>query len=112
MQELCFVKDETVTAGTSGKISLGKLPIGYVYRVKRVEVHIQSGAAGNLEIALYVGDTKIIPDTGFFTSDLAKNISMAQKDLPEGAELFIWRNNKDAANNWRYAIIVDLQEII
>jgi len=111
MQDLCFTLRESLAANTSGKLKLGTIPKGYKYRLKRVEVHIQSTAAGNVEVALYAGDTKISPDTGTFNSELNKMVSTAVKDIPEGTVLHVWRKNADVTNAYIYFISVDLEQV-
>jgi len=109
MSDLCLVKRESVSAGVSGKVELMVLPKNRLYTVKRVEVHIDSSSDGSFEIALYAGSTKISPDNGFFTSELNKSISVAEKQLPEGAVLYVYRNNP-TSGALKYAIVVDLAE--
>lgn len=111
MQDLCFTLRESLAAATSGKVKLGSLPEGCIYRLKRVEVHIESTAAGNVEVALLAGDTKIAPDTGTFNSELRQIVSTAKKDLPEGATLHVWRKNASATDAYVYFILVDLEQI-
>jgi len=111
MQDLCFTLRESLAAAAVGKVKLGALPEGYIYRLKRVEVHIESTAAGNVEIALMAGDTKIAPDVGTFNSELNKMVSTAIKDLPEGTVLHVWRKNADATNPYLYFILVDLEQV-
>lgn len=110
-QDICFTKRASVTAASSGKVSLGKLPKGYIYELSRVEVHLESGSAGDLEIALMVGDTKLTPDNGTFNSDTYKMISNARKSLSEGAELFVWYKNSNASTAFTYFICVDLKQV-
>jgi len=111
MQDLCLAKSESLATSTPlGTVSLGKLPQGKHYRLKRVQIRLASGAVGSVEVRILQGDTVLTPDNGVFESDLEAGVSEAQKDLAEGAELFVQRKNSSGTTAYRYYVIVDLEE--
>ena len=112
MQDLCLTKRESLPLSTDlAKVKLGKLPKGRKYRTKRCEVHIESGAAGDVEVSILVGDSKLLPTEDVFNSDLQKAVSTAQIDLPEGAELFVQRKNDNGTTAYVYSVVLDLEEV-
>ena len=112
MQDLCLTKRESLPADTElGKVKLGKLPKGRKYRTKHCEVHIESGTAGNVTVQILVGDSVLLPTEGVFTSDIGCSHSEARIDIPEGAELFVQRQNTDVTNPQVYCLVLDLEEV-
>jgi len=59
----------TAGAGAEGDVTALTVPDGYIFRLNRVEILFPSGTVGELEISIYQGIHKTLPDEGVWTGD-------------------------------------------
>jgi len=66
-----FIATEHITAGAGaeGDVTALTVPEGYIFRLNRIEILFPAGTYGELEISLYQGIHKTLPDEGVWTGD-------------------------------------------
>ena len=99
------------SAGASGKVPIYTVSPARKLRVKRVIIYFPIGNYGELEIALYRGESKILPTTGTFTGDNV--VYDLDVDLEYGAEenvYIYYKNNNDSETREAFILLVGYEE--
>lgn len=86
----------SVPAVTEGTAVAFTVPGGQRFRLREVETVFPSGAAGDLQLAVYHGIRKVAPKDGVFRMSQGKQVARVEYTFISGEKVLVWYKNTHA----------------
>ena len=105
-EKISIAYQVNASAGAEGKTSIYTVPAPRNFVLREVLIHFPSGTDGDLKLAFYIGDFKVLPREGYYTGDGGMLKDDSDATFNAGEDITLYYKNENATEAKKAYILI------